>query len=248
MDERWLWAGGLGLLGLIFGSFLATVAVRAPEGRDATRGRSACDACAAPLSARELVPLLSYALLRGRCARCGARISGFHPVMEALGLLIGAVAGALAPGLEGVAGAVFGWQLLLLAALDLRAFWLPNWGTGALALSGLAAGLAGLAPDWGDRLIGGAAGFGLLWLAARGYRAWRGREGLGGGDPKLMGAIGLWLGWAALPMLLLVASLTGLGVVAAMMAMGRAPGATTRLPFGIMLAVAGFALWCADKI
>ena len=161
MDERWLWAGGLGLLGLIFGSFLATIAVRAPEGRSAARGRSACDACDAPLSAWELVPLLSYVGLRGRCGRCGARINAFHPAMEALGLLIGTVSGALAPGMAGAAGALFGWQLLLLAALDLRAFWLPNWGTGALALSGLAAGLAGLAPDWGDRLIGGAAGFGL---------------------------------------------------------------------------------------
>lgn len=248
MDERWLWAGGLGLLGLIFGSFLATVAIRAPEGRSAARGRSACDACGAPLSAWELVPLLSYVGLRGRCGRCGGRISAFHPAMEVLGLLIGAVSGALAPGLTGVAGAMFGWQLLLLAVLDLRAFWLPNWGTGALAVSGLAAGLAGLAPDWGDRLIGGALGFGGLWLAARGYRAWRGREGLGGGDPKLMGAIGLWLGWAALPMLLLLASLIGLGAVLAMMAMGRKPKATTRMPFGIMLAMAGFALWCADKI
>lgn len=248
MDERWLWAGGLGLLGLIFGSFLATVAIRAPEGRSAAKGRSACDGCGAALSAWELVPLASYLALRGRCARCGARINALQPAMEELGLLIGALAGALAPGWAGVAGAVFGWQLLLLAALDLRAFWLPNWGTGALALSGLVAGLAGLAPDWGDRLIGGAAGFGVLWLAARGYRAWRGREGMGGGDPKLMGAIGLWLGWAALPMLLLVASLTGLGAVAAMMLMGHRPGAGTRLPFGIMLAVAGFALWCTQTI
>ena len=93
---------------------------------------------------------------------------------------------------------MFGWLLLALAALDVAEFWLPDALTGALALAGLAS-IAVAPPDWPDRLIGGVAGFASLWLIGFAYRRLRGREGLGGGDPKLLGAIGLWVGWAMLP-------------------------------------------------
>lgn len=248
MTEAWLWPVGLGALGLIFGSFIATVAIRLPEGRSALRGRSACDGCGATLSPAELVPLGSYLLARGRCRRCGAGIDPFHPAIELAGLLVGVAAGVAAPGLSGVAGAVFGWLLLLLAALDLRAFWLPNWATLTLAVAGLAAGLAGLPPELTERAIGGVAGFAVLWLVAAAYRRVRGRDGLGGGDPKLLGAIGLWLGWRALPVLVLSASLIGLIYVALLILIGRRPERTMRLPFGLLLAVAAFPLWWIDAI
>lgn len=234
----------LGVLGLVFGSFIATLAIRWPEGRSVSKGRSGCDSCGKELTARELVPVLSFALQRGRCRGCRAAIAPSHVVTELIGCGIGVAAGLAAPGLEGAAGAVFGWLLLALAALDLAALWLPDALTGALALGGLAVGLSGLTePSLTDRLVGGAAGCGILWLVALVYRALRGRHGLGGGDPKMFGAIGLWLGWRALPFVLLAACLAGLASVVVMLLAKRRVDGAVRLPFGTMLAIGAFGLW-----
>lgn len=240
MTEWWI-AAGAGL-GLIVGSFVATLAVRWPEGRK-TGGRSACDVCGERLRWFELVPLLSFTLARGRCRRCGASIGRVHPIGEALCALVGALAFGLAPGIEGGLAALAGWLLVALALIDLRAFWLPDVLTGLLVVVSAASALAGIEPAPEIRLIGGAAGFLVLWGIARTYRLVRGREGLGGGDPKLFGAIGLWLGWESLPFVLLLASLIGLMAVATMMARGTAVRGTTRLPFGSMLAAAAFLAW-----
>jgi leader peptidase (prepilin peptidase)/N-methyltransferase len=234
------------VLGLVFGSFIATVALRWPAGRSALRGRSACDACGKTLHWHELVPVLSWAAQRGRCRSCGAAIAPLHVAVELIGGAIGVAAGLVSPDGAGVAGAVFGWLLLALGALDLTAFWLPNLLTGALAAAGLATGALGLAPALEDRLIGGAAGFGALWLVARAYRAVRGREGLGGGDPKLFGAIGLWLGWRALPVTLLLACGIGLIAVVALRLAGHRVARSDRLPFGVLLALAAYPMWLAQ--
>lgn len=248
MGDAWLWPAGLGLLGLVFGSFIATVAVRWPEGRSSSRGRSACDGCGRALRAWELVPLASYVAARGRCHTCGGSITPLHPVVEALGLGVGMVAGFVAPGWAGVAGAVFGWLLLTLGALDWRAMWLPDPLNAALAAAGLVAGGLGLTPTLSDRLIGGVAGFAALWLVARGYRALRGQHGLGGGDPKLLGAIGLWLGWRGLAPTVLAACLLGLaGVVLWRLASGRSVDPFARLPFGTLLAPAAFLVWVVGQ-
>lgn len=238
----WVWPLLLGILGLVFGSFIATVALRWPQGRSAMRGRSACDGCDKALAAHELIPLLSWVIQRGRCRACGKAIHAAHPAAEALGLTIGVAAGLVAPGWEGVAGAVFGWLLLALAALDLAAFWLPNRLTATLAVAGIVDGMF-FAPGWIDRILGGAIGFGLLYLVAFTYRHVRGREGLGGGDPKLFGAIGLWLGASMLAPVLLGASVTGLAVALAMKLSGREIGMTSRLPLGTLLAIAAFPAW-----
>jgi leader peptidase (prepilin peptidase) / N-methyltransferase len=223
----------------VFGSFIAVVALRWPEGRSALRGRSECDSCGKTLRAHELVPVLSYAAQGGKCQGCGAAIAVSHPLTELLGLAVGVTAGLVAPGWAGAAGAVFGWLLLALAAIDLRAFWLPNGLTGPLAAIGLLAGLGTLP----DRLIGGAAGFAALWLVAVGYRRLRGRHGLGGGDPKLFGAIGCWLGWPALPQVLLAACILGLAIVLALRLAGTRMAGTDRMPFGALLAPAAFVIW-----
>ena len=233
------------LLGLIAGSFCATLVLRWPAGRSVAGGRSRCDSCGRTLTALELVPLLGFAASRGRCRTCGAPIDRVHPAIEILAALIGAAALAVAPGWDGVAGALFGWTLLTLAALDLRHRWLPDALTLPLLGAGLVAGAAGLAPALADRVIGAAAGFGVLWLIGRGYRMARGRDGLGGGDPKLLGAIGGWLGWAALPDVVLIAALAGLAGVAAARLAGRTVSATDALPFGTLLAAAGFGAWLA---
>ena len=237
------WAAGLGVLGAIMGSFIATLVVRWPEGRSVVRGRSMCDACGRALGAAELVPLVSLAVQRGRCRGCGAIVPAVHWQVELLAAAVGAGAGWVAPGGQGLAGAMFGWLLLALAALDLTAWWLPDRLTGLLALGGIGTGLAGLAPALPDRLIGGALGFALLWLVARGYRRVRARDGMGGGDPKLFGAIGLWLGWAMLPAVLLGAALAGLGVVAWLRLTGRDVRRTDALPLGALLAMAAYPAW-----
>ncbi|MDG5487104.1 A24 family peptidase [Sphingomonas sp. BGYR3] len=247
-EPDWIWPFGLGLLGLVFGSFIATAAIRWPAGRSPMAGRSACDHCAATLGPVELIPLIGFLWLRGRCRRCSGRISRVHPLIEALAMLIGVIAGMEAPGMAGAAGAVFGWILLLLASLDVAAFWLPDWGTGALAMLGLCAGLAGLDPPLIDRAIGGVAGFVALWAVAQTYLRARGRMGLGGGDPKLFGAIGLWLGWEALPLVLLGACIIGLIVVLAMLVSGRNVHSGSRLPFGALLALSAFPIWMIDAI
>lgn len=243
MADLWLWPGMLGVLGAVIGSFLATLVIRWPQERSVLRGRSHCDACNAVLGPRDLIPLLSAALSRGRCRRCASPIDPRHWQIELAALFIGALAGLAVPGPAGIAGAVFGWLLLALAALDITEFWLPDSLNLILALAGIAAGLAGVDPPLTDRLIGGAAGFGSLWLIGFGYQRLRGREGLGGGDPKLLGAIGLWLGWRMLPAVLLLAAMTGLALVLLGMLTGRAAKLDDRVPFGALLAIAAYPAW-----
>ena len=243
MAEALFWPVALGVLGAVLGSFIATLVIRWPQDRSVMRGRSHCDACDVALKPRDLVPLLSAMRARGRCRSCGAVIDARHWQIELAALWIGAVAGIVVPGPVGLAGAVFGWLLLALAALDVTEFWLPDRLTGTLALAGLLTGVLGIEPALLDRAIGGVAGFSALWLIGAAYKRLRGREGLGGGDPKLLGAIGLWLGWAMLPAILLLAALTGLAVVLVGMIGGRAVRMDSRMPFGALMAIAAYPAW-----
>lgn len=235
------------MLGLIVGSFIATLVLRWPNGEAVSTGRSRCDHCGRALKARDLIPLVSFALSRGKCGMCGARINRTHSVVEGLSGLIGAVAMLVAPGQAGLMGALFGWLLLALAALDLRQFWLPDRLTAAVALVGIAAGLTDLAPPLLDRAIGAAAGFGVLAVIAWAYRWLRKRDGLGGGDPKLLGAIGAMLGWQALPYVVLGASGVGLLYVGLRIVGGQKLDLTDRLPFGALLALAAFPAWLLQQ-
>ena len=233
------WALGGAIAGLIAGSFIATLVIRWPQ-RRGLGGRSACDGCGRNLSLRDLLPVVSWALARGKCRTCGGSINWRHPTIEAAAALIGAAALWLQPDLNGIAGALFGWQLLALAALDAEHFWLPDWLTGGLAVSGLAFAVAGIGVDLPSRLIGGGVGFAALFAIAWTYRCLRGRAGMGGGDPKLLGAIGCWLGWSSLPYVVLGASVIGLALALVMAMRGQDVAATTRLPLGALMAVAAF--------
>lgn len=228
------------IAGAIFGSFIGALVVRWPQGQSVLTGRSRCDSCGGTLKAWQLVPILSHIALRGRCGLCGQPIGRQGLLIEITAALIGALALALQPGGLGVAIAVFGWLLLPLAVLDLEHYWLPHPLVAALALGGLASMATGLPPDTTSRLIGGCAGFGVLRLVALGYRSFRGRDGLGGGDPLLLGAIGLWLGWQMLPLVLMVASGLGLAAALVMQRRGRAIDGATRFPLGTLLALAAW--------
>ena len=153
----------------------------------------------------------------------------------------------VAPGQAGFMGALSGWLLVALAALDLKHFWLPDRLTGSLVLVGIASGLTGLAPSMLDRAIGAVAGFVTLAFIAAAYRRLRSREGLGGGDPKLLGAIGAMLGWQALPFVLLGASGVGLLFIGLQWANGRKVQATDRMPLGALMALAAFPLWVLQQ-
>ncbi|MDH7971096.1 prepilin peptidase [Sphingomonas sp. AR_OL41] len=243
MADVWVWPVALGVLGAIIGSFIATLVIRWPAGRSVISGRSHCDACDIALRPRDLVPLLSAMIARGRCRSCAAPIDPRHWQVELAASIIGMLAGIAAPGPVALAGAAFGWLLLSLAALDIAEFWLPNELTALLALSGLAIGALGVEPPLAARLIGGLGGFTGLWLVGQGYRLVRKRDGLGGGDPKLFGAIGLWLGWAMLPAVLLLAALTGLAFVLVGMVAGRPAKLDDRVPLGALLAIAAYPAW-----
>lgn len=230
------------LLGGVAGSFTSTILLRWPQGR-AMGGRSACDACGRTLSVRDLVPILSFLWTRGRCRSCGGGIDRRHFVLELACALVGAVSLALHPDAAGLVTALLGWWLLLIGAIDLEHHWLPDRLTLPLVGAGAAVSLAGIGPATLDRLIGAVAGFAVLEALRRGYRRLRGREGMGGGDPKLLAAIGAWLGWMMLPSVLLGAGLVGLAAIAAMRLRGKTVAASTRLPLGTLMAVAAWPLW-----
>lgn len=231
------------VLGAIIGSFLATLILRWPEGRSVVGGRSSCDGCAMVLSPRDLVPLMSALLLRGRCRGCGARIDPLHWRVELGCALIGACAAAVTPWPDALGWAVFAWILLTLAVLDARHFWLPDALTLPLLAAGLMAGYGISGATLTDAMIGAGAGYGALFLIACGYRLARGRDGLGLGDAKLLGAIGAWLGWQVLPLVLLIASLAGLGWAGVRAMRGEAVGGGTMMPLGTLLAVAAVPGW-----
>ena len=241
-----LMAAAMTAVGAVLGSFFATLVLRWPLGRSIARGRSSCDSCGVTLRPADLVPLLSYAWRRGRCARCGTRIAPLHFIIELMAALMAGI-GALIIGPDWIplgGGLVFGWTLLVLAALDLTAFWLPDRLTLPLGAAGLGyRGIDGGFPAMTTGIIGAIAGYGGLALVAWVYRKLRARDGLGGGDPKLLGAIGAWLGWAPLGGVLLGASLLGLGWAGVTAMRGARPAAATRLPFGALLAVVAWAMW-----
>ncbi|HEY1145898.1 MAG TPA: A24 family peptidase [Allosphingosinicella sp.] len=231
------------VLGAVIGSFLAVVLIRWPQGRSFVGGRSHCDACHAPLGARDMVPILSYLARRGRCRACGAAIDPRHVAMETGAALVALVAVIAHPLPVAAASALFGWWLLILAALDLEHQWLPDALVLPLALAGLAVGALGIGPVLDDRALGGLVGYASLASIAFAYHALRGREGLGAGDPKLLAAIGAWLGWQQLPFVLLGAGLIGLGWVATMRMRGKPVSATDRLPLGTLMSLAAWPLW-----
>ncbi|WP_232314681.1 prepilin peptidase [Sphingopyxis sp. QXT-31] len=228
------------LLGLVLGSFIATLVLRWPDGRSVL-GRSRCDACHRPLGPLDLVPLASALVLRGRCRSCGASIDPFHTQVELASGLIGALALTILPGPAGWLWALFGWLLLPLALLDARHMWLPDRLNALLAVTGLLLAGPMLGTQMLDRWIGALAGGVVLAMVAFAFKRLRGRDGMGGGDPKLMAALGAWLGWQALPLTLLLASFGGLLWALFTQGKGDRPLSLRSVPFGTFLAIAAWA-------
>ncbi len=233
------------IVGALVGSFVTLVADRLPRSEDWVAAPSRCRACGRQLGLLQLVPLVSYAAQRGRCAWCSAALPADLWLGELGGGLAAVIALARGGDAAGMAAlALFGAALVLLAQLDARHLWLPDAITLPLIGLGLLAALALPEPALPQRLAGAALGWAGLEGLRRGYRRWRGREGLGGGDPKLLGAIGAWLGLAALPGVVLIAALCGLGWAGIEAMRGRPAGGTAPIPLGTMFAVSALG-WLA---
>ncbi len=232
------------LIAPFIGSFLGVLIERLPTGRAIARSRSTCDHCGAILRARELVPLASFVLQRGRCRHCGGAIGWLHPAVEvaALGVALCAVATSTTPQ-QAWAGCLLGWTLLTLAWIDALWMVLPDALTLPLLLAGLGVAFA-IDPDSVfSHALGAATGYLALLGVAWAYRALRHREGLGSGDAKLLAAAGAWLGTSALPWVVLIAALGALGWALLCSARGHKLRATTALPFGPFISAATWLIW-----
>lgn len=233
------------LIGLVLGSFIATLVLRWPAGRSVL-GRSQCDGCGRSLGALDLLPLVSAVVSRGRCRTCEAAIDPLHWRVELGSALIGVVALALSPGTAGWLWALFGWLLLPLALLDARHFWLPDRLNLLLGIVGLLIAGPMLDTSLIDRWVGAVVCGLTLAAIAEFYRRVRLKDAMGGGDPKLVAAIGAWLGWQALPLMLLLASLGGIAWALVSQRKGDQPLSQRQVPFGLFACAAAWAavpLW-----
>ena len=225
------------------GSFLGLVIDRLPAGRPLVVGRSRCDACGAMLGAKDLVPVVSWLRQRGRCAYCRAELSTFYPIIELAALAVALSAAWVLAGWLLPVSCALGWTLLTLAAIDQRHFLLPDPLTLPLIPAGLAVAFAIDPALLVPHLVGALAGFAAFAAIGLLYRRLRHREGLGLGDAKLLAAAGAWLGWQALPGLVVVAAVCALAVALARALTGDRVSATTRIAFGSYLALAFWLVW-----
>lgn len=230
------------------GSFVGLVAHRLPRDEPILFGRSACPSCHSQLSARDLVPLLSWLAARGRCRHCDAPLSARYPLTELAALVIAVWAASVLGGWSILVGCLLGWALLTLALVDLREKMLPDIITLPLIAAGLIAALSLEQLDPVAHAVGAAVGLTLFLIVAATFRRLRGYEGLGGGDAKLFAAAGAWLGWQGLPSVLLIASVVALAVVVVMMAAGRRGIAREEIAFGPYLCFGFWIVWLYGPI
>ncbi len=203
------------------GSFLGVVAIRLPAERPFLFARSVCDSCGHQLGPPDLIPIASFVFSHGRCRYCAASVSLLHPAMELGALVVALWAAVMTSGWILAASCLFGWTLLLLAAIDWRTGLLPDVLTLPLIVTGLTVAYAIDPASLADHVIGAVAGFAIFALLAAAYRRFRGRDGLGLGDAKLLAAAGAWLSWTGLPTTVLFAALAGLLVGACVFCLGQ---------------------------
>ncbi len=268
-----LYVTTVALLGLMVGSFINVVIHRVPLMLERTWSQqcrehlelaaddqpgtgpfnlltpgSRCPHCGHRISAIENIPLISYLMLRGRCRSCSTRISPRYPVIEMLTAVLSVVT-VIHFGftLQAAAALAFTWMMIPLCMIDYDTQLLPDPMTLSLLWGGLALSLAGVFVDSQTSIIGAMAGYLSLWSIYHIFRLLTGKEGMGYGDFKLLGAIGAWTGWQALPVVILFSSVVGaLTGIALIVLRSRERGQP--MPFGPFLAGAGWItlLWGQD--
>jgi leader peptidase (prepilin peptidase)/N-methyltransferase len=263
--------GVAALLGLSIGSFLNVVIHRLPRMMErewraqcaelaghvvealprynlAVPG-SACPACGHRISVLENIPVFSYLVLRGRCSACHTRIGMRYPLVELLtGLLLGYAGWHFGFGFAGVAAMVFLASLVALSFIDFDTQYLPDSITLPLLWAGLLINVPGTFVDLRSAVIGAAAGYLSLWTVYWLFKFATGKEGMGFGDFKLLAAIGAWLGWKVLPVVILGSSFVGALVGIALIILAKR-GREVPIPFGPYIAAAGaLAMFVGNRV
>ena len=250
-----------GILGLLVGSFLNVVIHRLPRmmerewqcqcaelrGEETPQGetislvkpRSRCPACGHAISALENIPIVSWLFLRGKCSACQAAISMRYPLVEAVtGLLTAFAAVHFGFGWSALGAILLIWALIALTFIDFDTTYLPDAITLPLLWCGLLFNLGNTYADLPSAVIGAMAGYLALWSVYWGFKLLTGKEGMGYGDFKLLAALGAWLGWQMLPLIVLLSSMVG-AVVGILLIVLAKRGREVPIPFGPYLATAG---------
>lgn len=262
-----------GLLGLCVGSFLNVVIHRLPkmmerewqaqcaelrgENAPPTAGklslakpRSRCPNCAHQITVMENIPLISYMfLLKGKCSGCGVRISPRYPLVEAVtALLSGFAAWHFGPTLQAAGALCLIWALIASSAIDFDTQLLPDSITLPLLWLGLILNLNSTYIDLPSAVIGAVAGYLALWSVFWLFKLATGKDGMGYGDFKLLAALGAWMGWQMLPVIILLSSVVG-AFVGIVLIVATRRGKNIPIPFGPYLAAAGaIALFWGNQI
>lgn len=261
------------VLGLCIGSFLNVAIHRLPKmleqewqqmcaeinGQDIIESepsltlshpRSRCPHCGHQITAIENIPLISYLfILKGKCSACKAAISVRYPLIEAVTALIsGATAYYFGPSWQAVGALLLIWALIALSAIDFDTQLLPDSITLPLVWLGITFNLFNTFTSLESAVIGAMAGYLSLWSISFLFKKLTGRDGMGGGDFKLLAALGAWLGWKLLPSIVLLSSVVGAAVGIALIVFTK-HGRDTPIPFGPYLAAAGgIALFWGEKL
>ncbi|HEY6897732.1 MAG TPA: A24 family peptidase [Rhodocyclaceae bacterium] len=261
MQESLAFAAICGVFGLLVGSFLNVVIHRLPKMMERDwacqcaelRGeeivaaapfnlavpRSRCPHCGHAIGALENIPLLSYLVLGGKCRGCQAPISIRYPLVEALtGLLFAFAAWRFGLSLAGIGALLLIGASIALAFIDFDTQLLPDDITLPLMWAGLLLNLFGTYTTLSGAVVGAMAGYLSLWLVYWGFKLATGKEGMGYGDFKLLAAIGAWLGWQMLPLVILLSSFVG-AVIGIFLMIAAKRGRNVPMPFGPYLATAG---------
>ena len=201
--------------------------------------RSACPHCNHAISAWENIPIVSYLMLRGKCKGCGAAISPRYPVIEAIsGMLCAYAAWHFGFGWTAADALLLIWALLALTAIDIDTQLLPDDITLPLLWAGLLFNLNGVFTNLSSAVLGAVIGYLALWSVYWLFKLVTGKEGMGYGDFKLLAALGAWLGWQMLPLIILLSSLVG-AVVGITLIVALKHGRNIPIPFGPYLAGGG---------
>ncbi|MEH6590102.1 MAG: A24 family peptidase [Halioglobus sp.] len=273
-QHPWLLAVGLLLLGLVVGSFLNVVIYRLPvmmesqwrsdccqllelESQQAgdkapfnlATPNSHCPACNSPIKAWQNIPVLSYVLLRGKCGNCDSGISLRYPSIELVTGLMTLALVAFYPASPALLGAILlTWSLITLSMIDFDHKLLPDDITLPLMWLGILFNLGSTYVSLQDSILGAMFGYLSLWSVFWLFKLVTGKEGMGYGDFKLLAALGAWMGWQAIPLIILLSSVVGAACGIALMVLQRR-GKDVPIPFGPYLAMAGWiALLWGDQI
>jgi leader peptidase (prepilin peptidase)/N-methyltransferase len=236
----------------------ATPANELPEGRfDLIAPRSRCPSCGQQITALQNIPVISYVLLGGKCAGCGTKIALRYPIIELLtAVLTGLVAWRFGFGWEAAAAIVMTWALVAISVIDIDHQYIYDnmvlpliWAGLALSLFHPMDGADKLFIDPKAAIVGALAGYLSLWSVYHLFRLLTGKEGMGYGDFKLLAALGAWLGWSLLPLIILMSAVVG-AVVGILLIVFKQHERSVPIPFGPYLAAAGWIsmLWGREII